>query len=268
MMAALRPFIRLLPQLRPVAVRCAFLPTQIGGVSASRYSLLYGQERGVAPSCHQIVFFRGYAKKGKKEKGGKGKVHKVDLSPEEIEEVINYDKMVSHFDDALEHLKQEYIKQLSLRTNIGAFDQLIIETDDGKFPLNQLAQIVQKNPQLIAINLGPVPQYIPTVTEALSKSGMNVNPQQDGNMIFVALPKVTREHRETLAKNAKTLCDRSKVKFRDIHNKYSKSAKKNKAVSEDTAHEVIELIHNKLHDYQNKADDLMHKKQQEILGGK
>ncbi|XP_064649711.1 ribosome-recycling factor, mitochondrial-like isoform X2 [Lineus longissimus] len=219
MMAALRPFIRLLPQLRPVAVRCAFLPTQIGGVSASRYSLLYGQERGVAPSCHQIVFFRGYAKKGKKEKGG-------------------------------------------------AFDQLIIETDDGKFPLNQLAQIVQKNPQLIAINLGPVPQYIPTVTEALSKSGMNVNPQQDGNMIFVALPKVTREHRETLAKNAKTLCDRSKVKFRDIHNKYSKSAKKNKAVSEDTAHEVIELIHNKLHDYQNKADDLMHKKQQEILGGK
>jgi hypothetical protein len=40
----------------------------------------------------------------------------------------------------------------------GAFDQLVVETNDGKFPLNQLAQLVQKNPSLIAINMGPVPQ--------------------------------------------------------------------------------------------------------------
>jgi pyruvate-formate lyase len=50
---------------------------------------------------------------------GKSKAHKVDISPEEIEEVINYDKMMSQFDEALELLKQEYIKQLSLRTNVG-----------------------------------------------------------------------------------------------------------------------------------------------------
>lgn len=268
-MAALRCVTRIIPQLAPAAARQIFHSSQIGAKVRS-LSSLHGRDRLLAPLCYQVAISRSYAKKAKKEKGGKGrsKAHKVDLSPEEIEEVINYDKMMSQFDEALEHLKQEYIKQLSLRTNVGAFDQLVVETSDGKFPLNQLAQIVQKNPSLIAINMGPVPQYIPAVTDALRKSGMNINPQQDGNMIFVALPKVTREHRESLAKNAKTLCERSKVKFRDIHNKYSKSAKKNKEVADDTVHEVVELVQDKLHEYQNKADDLMHQKQQEITGGK
>jgi ribosome recycling factor len=54
--------------------------------------------------------------------------------------------------------------------------------------------------------------------------------------------RVTREHRESLSKNAKTLCDRSKIKFRDIHNKYSKTAKKHDDVAEDTVHEVVELV--------------------------
>lgn len=43
---------------------------------------------------------------------------------------------------------------------LGSFDTIIVDTDDGKFHLNQLGQIVQKNPQLLMINLGTVPQVI------------------------------------------------------------------------------------------------------------
>ena len=44
----------------------------------------------------------------------------------------------------------------------GSFDNLMIETGDGTFPLNQLAQIVQKNPSLLVINLATMPQVIPS----------------------------------------------------------------------------------------------------------
>ena len=40
----------------------------------------------------------------------------------------------------------------------GVFDQLEVKTSDGTFPLIQLGQIVQKNPQLVVINLSASPQ--------------------------------------------------------------------------------------------------------------
>ena len=40
----------------------------------------------------------------------------------------------------------------------GALDKLMVETKDGRFQLNQLAQIAQKNPQMIVINLATSPQ--------------------------------------------------------------------------------------------------------------
>ena len=40
----------------------------------------------------------------------------------------------------------------------GAFDNLAVETEDGKFPLIQLGQILQKSPQLVVINMASSPQ--------------------------------------------------------------------------------------------------------------
>ena len=34
----------------------------------------------------------------------------------------------------------------------GAFDNLVVESEDGKFPLIQLGQVLQKSPQLVVIN--------------------------------------------------------------------------------------------------------------------
>ena len=38
------------------------------------------------------------------------------------------------------------------------FQAIPVETVDGKFPLNQLGQVIQKNPSLIIINLSMSPQ--------------------------------------------------------------------------------------------------------------
>ena len=42
----------------------------------------------------------------------------------------------------------------------GIFDNLQIETPDGKLPLIRIAQIQQKSAQLIVINLGASPQVL------------------------------------------------------------------------------------------------------------
>ena len=45
----------------------------------------------------------------------------MNLSPEELNEIVNFEKMKSQMDMALEHMKQEYFTQLTIRNTSGVF---------------------------------------------------------------------------------------------------------------------------------------------------
>jgi ribosome recycling factor len=127
-------------------------------------------------------------------------------------------------------------------------------------------QVVQKNPQLVLINMAATPQYIVHVKTAITNSGLNVNIQQDGTSLFVPIPRITREHREMLAKNAKTLCDKTKEKLRNIQNSYARDLKKAKDLySEDLIFNLNETVLGTTKEYSDKAEKLMATKQQELL---
>lgn len=66
---------------------------------------------------------------------------------------------------------------------------LPINIDGNEHRLQEVAQIVRKNPKTIVINMSVFPQVIPTVLKAIEKSGMNLNPQQDGTTLFIPIPK-------------------------------------------------------------------------------
>ena len=216
---------------------------------------------------------RGFAKKakeGKKDLSKKGKIEKpsVELSPEELNEVISFDKLKQQMEMTVDHLRKEYAEQLTLRTSISLFDNLSVDTPDGKFPLIQIGQIVQKNPNLLMINMAATPHYIANVKTAIMSSGMNINPQQDGTTVFLPIPKVTREHREMLAKNAKVLCEKTKEKLRNIQNNFARDLKKVKDEhSEDLIFNLQETIHATFKIYNDLAESCMKAKQQELLGG-
>lgn len=212
---------------------------------------------------------RGYAKKAKKEKVVKGGKKKMALTSEELDGVLELPRLQDEMQMAVEEFKQQLIQQVSIRTNIGVYDGLQVKTEDGVFPLIQLGQIVQKNPSLILVNMAASPQYLVAVKEAISQSGLNVNPQQEGTTIFIPVPKVTREHRESLSKNAKTLHDKAKTRLRDIHNKYTKKVKAAKDHhSEDVIKGAQEMVLDEMHSFGSQLDSLLHAKQQELLGTK
>ncbi|CAH1787522.1 unnamed protein product [Owenia fusiformis] len=216
-----------------------------------------------------IVASRNYAKKKKDKKaGGGGKKSnkaKVSLSNEEISEVIDIVSFNTEIGNAFIKLKKDYEQNLSLRTSIASIDRLSVHTEDGTFMLMQLAQITQKNPHLVVVNMATNPQYIPVVKEALSSSGMNLNPQQDANTLFLPIPKVTTEHREQLAKNAKVLADKTKTKLRHIQNDYVRKAKKGTGQSEDLVKNVVDLLMATTQDSMSEVDSTLASKQKELL---
>lgn len=223
--------------------------------------------RGLHSATWCVV--RGYAKKAKKEKVVTGGKKKVALTSEELDGVLELPRLQEEMQEAVEDFRQQLIQQVSVRTNIGVYDSLQVKTDDGVFPLIQLGQIVQKTPTLILVNMAASPQYIVAVKDAITQSGLNVNPQQEGTTIFIPVPKVTREHREGLAKNAKTLHDKAKTRLRDIHNKYTKKVKAAKEHhQEDIIKGAQDMVLDEMHTCGQQLDSLLHAKQEELLGAK
>ena len=106
------------------------------------------------------------------------------------------------------------------------------------------------------------------VLQTLSKSGMNLNPQQDGTTIFIPVPKITKEHRENLSKNAKTLFIKCRDALKDIQNQYIKKAKKQTEISSDLNHQVQAQIVTVTENFIGEAEKLLGNKQGELLGGK
>ena len=86
------------------------------------------------------------------------------------------------------------------------------------------------------------PDYVKNVFEAILKSNLNTNPQLDKTTINLPIAKVTREGRESMAKNIKLKCEQALKKMRDIEGKALRKAKENKKVSSDLAFNVGQYV--------------------------
>ncbi|XP_053328730.1 ribosome-recycling factor, mitochondrial [Spea bombifrons] len=204
--------------------------------------------------CHKnphITFLsRHLATKKSKTKSKAQSQTRININSSLVEDIINLEDVKQEMRNVVDNLKEDFNKNLSIRTSTGAFDHINVTTKDGKFPLNQLGQISLKSPQLFIINMAAFPESAAAAVNALRDSRMNLNPELDGTIIRVPVPQVTREHRENLCKLAKQLTNKAKDSLRRARSNAIVEVKKSKGeVSEDT----IKLLEKQI---QQIADDI------------
>ncbi|EFX77370.1 hypothetical protein DAPPUDRAFT_305846 [Daphnia pulex] len=203
-----------------------------------------------------------------KTKGGeKKKKGSVFINEDEIAELVKVSSLKQDLQKGLDQLKSDYVKHLSLRSASGSIENLKIDYEGETYTLQEIAQIGKKGSQLLVVNLSGFPTLMRDVLKAINDSGMGLNPQQDGTKIFIPIPKVTREYRENLAKNAKTMFQKFKDHSRDIQNRYIRDVKKKeKEVSSDLSHSVQQQIQTMTEQYVVEGEKVMIAKQNELLG--
>ncbi|KAG8230042.1 hypothetical protein J437_LFUL000878 [Ladona fulva] len=228
-------------------------------------SIVYKKASIQIPSIALNFPVRGYAKGKDKKKSDKGKKH-VSVDESALAELVDIGTLRSHLQKTVDVMKDEYIKQLSLRSTTGSFENLKIKFDGSEYTLQDLAQIVRKNPKTIVVNLSSFPTAIPPVLEAIQKSGMNLNPQQDGTTLFIPVPKITKEHREALSKNAKSLFIKCRDSLKDVQTKFIKGLKGKDHVSKDDVFSAQQQITTLCNFYVAEAEKIMETKQKELLG--
>lgn len=265
--------LRALNRLRTIVPM--FVRTQVNHSSSTLFIESHSQPHWTrcsptALNTHNTELRRNYAKgtsKQKEKTRNKGiKATAYTLSDEELANFINLDSYKSRLQKCIETLETEFIKNLSLRSTTGAIETIKVKYESEEHELQDIAQIIRKNPKTIVIHMASFPQMIQQAVQAIAKSGMNLNPQQDGTTLYIPVPKVTKDHRIQLAKNAKALYNTCRDHIRDVQNDILRKLKRNSDITEDDSHSANAKVVAIAAEYTAQAEKMFHTKEKELLG--
>ena len=178
------------------------------------------------------------------------------------EEDLNY-KM----EKAISHLEKEFQSIRTSRANINMLDNIFVEAYGGKTPLNQLSNISVPDTSTISIQVWDA-SLIKNIEKALLDSNLGINPQTNGPLIRLPIPKLSEERREELTKVASQYAESSKVVIRNIRREFldfKKNQKKNSEISADDLIKNSNEVQKTTDNYIKKIDILLESKNNDIL---
>ena len=164
-----------------------------------------------------------------------------------------------------------YSKELSTirtgRANPKMLDGVRVEVYGQKMPISQLATVSIPEPQMINVQVWDKAN-VGAVDQAIRTSDLNLNPLVDGQLLRIAIPKLTEERRKELIKVLKTIAEKAKVAIRNIRRdslEELKKEQKEKNLSEDdlkkNSNEVQKITDGKIAEIDKKLSE----KEVEIL---
>ena len=115
---------------------------------------------------------------------------------------------------ALDALERELTGIRTGRASPALVDRLQVDYYGTSTPLNQLASISAPEPRMLIIQ--PWDRgSMGAIEKAIQKSELGLTPNNDGQMIRLAIPQLTEERRKSLVKMTKTKVEDGKVFLND-----------------------------------------------------
>ena len=168
---------------------------------------------------------------------------------------------------ALLHLEKELNSLRTSRANPTMLDNIYVDAYGVKTPLNQLGNISVQDANTITIQIWDV-SLTKVIENAITESNLGINPQTDGQLIRLPIPKLSEERRKEIIKVASELGEKSKVTIRNIRRdliETSKNEKKESNLSEDDLKIKINEIQKITDNNIDKIDKILDAKKNDIL---
>lgn len=121
------------------------------------------------------------------------------------------------------------------RANPSLLDRIEVDYYGTLTPLNQLAGVSAPEPRLLIIQPWDK-NAMAEIEKAILKSDLGLTPNNDGNVIRLAIPQLTEERRKELVRYVRKKSEESKVSIRNIRrdaNDSIKQLEKSSEISED-----------------------------------
>ena len=167
---------------------------------------------------------------------------------------------VSHFEKELNSLRTS-------RANPSMLDNILVDAYGSKTALNQLGNVSVPDASTITIQVWDS-SLIKSIENAITDSNLGINPQIDGQLIRLPIPKLSEERRIEIIKIASEFAENSKVTIRNIRRDFiekSKNEKKESNLSEDELKKNINEIQKITDNNIKKIETILETKKIDIL---
>jgi ribosome recycling factor len=164
-------------------------------------------------------------------------------------------------------LSHEFTTVRTGRASGAIFEKLTVDYYGAPTPLLQLAAVSSPEPQLIVIS--PYDKSILKAAEkAILASDLGLNPSNDGTVIRVPFPALNEERRRELVKLCHGYAEQARVAVRNARREANDTFKKQDKsgdLGQDDARRGEEQVQKLTDSYIAKVDDLLKRKEQEIM---
>jgi ribosome recycling factor len=168
---------------------------------------------------------------------------------------------------ALDALSREFASVRTGRASASLLDGIRVDYYGTMTPISQMASVSVPDARTITIQPWEANQ-LKEIEKAIIKSDLGITPNNDGKLLRLSMPSLTEERRKQLAKSVGKVAEEGRVAVRNVRreaNERLKALARDKKLSEDEERRGHDAIQKTTDKYITKVDELLKKKEQEIL---
>lgn len=164
---------------------------------------------------------------------------------------------------ALENLNERLKNIRAGRANPAILDGIKVNYYGAPTPLNQLATI--SVPEARRLQIKPFDKScLSEIEKAIYEADLGLTPNNNGELIFIAIPELTEDRRKEYVKQAKNMGEEAKIALRNIRQDANNSLKKSE-INEDEEKRMSEEVQELINKYNKKVEERIKEKEEELM---
>jgi len=175
------------------------------------------------------------------------------------------DKARNKMEDTMQSLKRDLDSISTGRASPHLLDHVRAEVYGSMMPLSQVASVSVADASTLTIQVWDR-ENVKHVEKGITNSNLGFNPMVDGQLIRIAIPKLSEERRKELVKLAKKYGEDKKIAIRNVRRDVLDDFKKHeKEVGKDQAHAFTEIVQKITDEFVKKIDDAIVVKEKDLM---
>ena len=167
---------------------------------------------------------------------------------------------------SLESVRREFMEVRTGRAHPGLIEGMHINYYGTPTLLKQIASISIPDPKNIVIQPWDV-TAIPEIEKAIANSKLGVLPFNDGKIVRISIPPLSKERRQELMKVTKDMAEHGRISLRTIRREANDKVKKlqnDNVLSEDNSFRAQEDIQKLIDRFIKEVDNILEDKNKEL----
>ena len=167
----------------------------------------------------------------------------------------------------VEATQREFVTVRTGRASPNLVEGVKVTYYDTAMPLKQLATITTPDPKLIVIQPWDT-AILKEIEHALLEANLGLTPLNDGRVIRLSMPQLTKDRREELAKMVRKIAEDGRISIRTGRHhaiEQIRKLEKDHTVSEDESFTTQEEIQKLTDKHIAQIDEILKQKEKEVL---